>query len=144
MGLFSSKETKLLDAAFLADIGEVRELIKKGANVNARDDAGHTVLMQAAACLPIGRVFAVDLVKLLLDQGADIEAKDKRGQTALFKASNFGLFDVVTLLVQKGADTGAKDNEGKTALMRLREKQGEYLPGREEAAALLGSAARPR
>ena len=59
----------------------VKYLIKNGANVNARDSNGKTVLMWAA------QNGDKNIVKLLIDKGADIYATDIHGNTA-FMCSN--------------------------------------------------------
>jgi ankyrin repeat protein len=99
----------LIEAAAKMDLGQVRNLLDKGANVNARSEQGWTALMKACASGD------VDVVKLLLDKGADVNAKDYEG-TALIKASSFGRLDVVRLLLKRGADVNATDREGRTAL----------------------------
>ena len=60
----------LLQAAREGNISQVTELIRKGADVNAKDDEyGFTSLIKAAAN---GHT---NIVKLLLDKGADINAE---------------------------------------------------------------------
>ena len=61
---------------------KVKELINKGANIEAKDNDGDTSLTSAS-----GWDYS-DVVKLLLEKGADIEAKDNRGKTALDVAIN--------------------------------------------------------
>jgi ankyrin repeat protein len=104
------QDKALMEAASQNDLLQARDLLIKGANVNARSEQGWTALMQAAAS---GRL---EIVKLLLDKGADVNAKDYEG-TALIKASSCGHFDVVSLLLKRGADVNATDREGKTASM---------------------------
>ncbi|CAB1063772.1 hypothetical protein D1BOALGB6SA_8556 [Olavius sp. associated proteobacterium Delta 1] len=54
-----------------------RNLIARGAGVNARDESGNTVLLMAV------RPHATEMVKLLVDNGTDISAKDRFGFTTL-------------------------------------------------------------
>ncbi|MBQ6566000.1 MAG: ankyrin repeat domain-containing protein, partial [Treponema sp.] len=71
-------------------------LISYGANVNIRDYAGRTPLMEAAVrdCH--------STAKVLLDNGADIWAKDNQGRTALMIAKadelGYGTFKVANLI----------------------------------------------
>jgi len=79
-------------------------LIKAGANVNAKnteDEAGDTVLIQAAA------YGDHQIVKTLIKAGANVNAKNNYGETALVLAKN-------SLVVQTLIQAGAYDN---TALM---------------------------
>ncbi len=48
-------------------------LLERGADVNAKDDAGWSALTRAA------RLGFNDVVKLLLDNGADAKTKDPKG-----------------------------------------------------------------
>ena len=90
---------------------EIKELLKKGADVNASDKYGDTALMVAAIN---GQL---DVVKCLVELGADLEAKDGAGRTALMMVANWGKLDVVKCLAECGADLEAKDMHGRTALM---------------------------
>jgi Putative peptidoglycan binding domain/Ankyrin repeats (3 copies)/Ankyrin repeats (many copies) len=114
----------------------VKEALKNGANVNARDEAGWTPLM-AAAQEGLPRVFS-----LLLKSGADVNAQSTHGETALMIAA--GCFIVrkraavvperhlpdairaeqlaapatmVHALLEARAAVNAKRNDGRTALM---------------------------
>ena len=57
--------TDLHSAAFEGDAERVRELLKKGADPNVRDEDGDTPLHDAAS------VGHVNVVRLLLEHGAD-------------------------------------------------------------------------
>ncbi len=116
-GVISKKEAERLGKQFWDDKGElksqeeIKELIKKGADVNAKGKNGQTALMVAANW---GKL---DVVKCLVEHGADLEAKDKYGNTALFGAAINGQLDVVKCLAKNGADLDVKDNFGETVLM---------------------------
>jgi ankyrin repeat protein len=72
--------------------GMVQALIRKGADVNARNSGGITALMIAAAN---GRA---DMVELLMQAGANVKAQSERGDTALSIARAKGDDQVTRLL----------------------------------------------
>jgi ankyrin repeat protein len=63
--LLSRKDQKLHIATYKGDVKRVKELLKKGANPNAKDKDGRTPLHAAAY------EGHVDVVRLLLEHGAD-------------------------------------------------------------------------
>jgi len=104
-------QTPLHTAAFRGDVeGVKQQLLERGADPNAKDNAGKTPLYLAAFR---GHV---EIVKLLLERGADPNAKNNDGWTPLHKATNEGHVEVVKLLLERGADPNAKDNAGWTPL----------------------------
>jgi len=93
-------------------VSTVRVLLNRGANVNAKDAVGKTVLMIAA------EKGIADTVRVLLDEGANVNAKDKTGATALMLATlKQDHSDKIRALLDKGADVNAKAGDGGTALM---------------------------
>jgi ankyrin repeat protein len=102
---------KLLAAIRESDAQKVKALLSSqsgGADANARDEDGSTVLMYAATYAD------ADCMKLLLEEGADPNAKSKSDVTALMLA--IGHADKVRLLLSKGAEVNAKSKQGHTAL----------------------------
>lgn len=93
-----------------------RLLLDSGADPNARDEDGFTVLMRAAVG-NYGNGDTAGVVKLLLDRGADVSAKSEGGFTALIGASGCPDAETLRLLLDKNADVNAKTAEGGTALM---------------------------
>lgn len=79
----------------------VEALLKKGADVNARNSGGVTALMIAAAN---GRA---ELVELLVRAGADVQAQSERGDTALTIARAKGNEKVIKLLDGASGHPGA-------------------------------------
>jgi ankyrin repeat protein len=100
-------------------------LLKKGGDVNAKDNVGWTPLHYAA---PHSHVA---IVKLLIEKGADINAKDNAGWTPLHAAAKNGKTEAVKLLIEKGANLETRDNFNRTALMLA------LLNGNTEAIKLL-------
>ena len=112
----------LMVAARSGNVEITRLLLAKGADVNAKNNDGETVLMRAM--LEWGRPLPPEeqkynVIPILLGHGADVNAKDKDGWTALMYAANRGYFAMVQTLLAKGADVNAKNNDGRTALMIL-------------------------
>lgn len=79
-------------------------------NVNARDNAGSTVLHVAAF------YNRVELLEPLRMAGADINAVDQHGQTPLFHACGSGHREVAQSLIDHGATVAGRDAEGRSPL----------------------------
>ena len=120
-----------------------KDLISKGADINAKNNNGNTPLHIASynGYLPIVEYLVnnradintknkndrtplhyasfeghLSVVELLINKGADKDAKDECDRTPLHIASIQGYFSVVEYLVNKGADKDAKDNCDRTPL----------------------------
>jgi ankyrin repeat protein len=106
-----SLDQQLLEAAKKRDLTGVKALLDQGADPNAKDHKGNTVLMAAALG---GRP---ELVKFLIDQGVDVAAKRPDGETVLMHAAVGGNPEIIRLLIQKGLDVNAKTSDGMTPLM---------------------------
>jgi len=104
-------EDQLINSARLGRIDEVKTLLDKGANINARDAKGQTALMWG--------INNIDILRLLIEKGVDINAYDKDGRTALTQAvfSYSGSLNIIRLLIEKGADMNVRDENGNAALM---------------------------
>ena len=68
---------ELIYAAKEGNIGLVKELIERGANVNMQDNNGWTVLIYAA------RYGHNNVVKELIEAGANVDIRSNDGLTAL-------------------------------------------------------------
>jgi ankyrin repeat protein len=104
-----------LHCAAMMDTESVKLLLDHGANVNARDGAGHTPLYKAAEHGDHA------IVELLLQRGAEVNAKNVAGDTALHRAAQYGNVSAAQALVAHGADINALTQSGKTALQYARE-----------------------
>jgi ankyrin repeat protein len=96
------------------DVQDVRNLLDRGADVDARDRHGQTALMLAAHA---GRR---DVVEALIAHGANLNTTAKYGLSALMLALIAGHTQVARLLADAGTDlslrgTGAPGFAGKTA-----------------------------
>jgi len=88
----------------------VVKALNKGANVEAKNDYGRTVLMMSAA------LGSINTVQLLIEKGANVNEQDN-GYTALHAAVANEHAEIVQLLIQKGADVmKIVKNDGKSAL----------------------------
>ena len=92
MSLFSLKRLDL-----------IKDLIKAGADVNARDENGDT---------PLHFHTNIDVLKVLIDSGADVNARNTEGCTAL----HFSNRKVMTFLISAGSDVNARTETGNTPL----------------------------
>ena len=90
--------TELYWAAYQGDLQKVRDLLAKGADINAATEIGTTALMAAA------QAGHLEVAQHLTDGGADIDAADARGNTALIAALLFGHSDIALFLIQQGAN----------------------------------------
>lgn len=101
---------ELVNAIIGKDAERVRVLIKKGADVNARDSGGFSPLDTAA------RNRIASLVEVLLDAGADPNAADADGFFPLLHAVNRNHVPTVETLAAKGADLNKVNKQGITPL----------------------------
>ena len=92
------------------NLGVLRYLLDRGADLEAKDNKGKTALHWAA------RGGHAGVASLLLERGADLEAKQNYGKTALHIAVFGGHAEVASLLLERGAELEVKDDFGKTAL----------------------------
>ncbi len=102
---------RLISAALEGRTTRVITLIKRGADVNAKEEDGWTALMHTAY------EGHTETVTALIENGADVNAKDNIGRTALRVAASEGHTETVTVLIENGADVNAKDKYGYTPLM---------------------------
>jgi ankyrin repeat protein len=100
------------DAAFLGDIGAVKQHLAAGADVNVKGGFTDETPLVLAAGEGHKKV-----VELLITNGADVNAKsDILGKTPLHFAAQFGHKKIGELYIAKGADVNAKDEDRATPL----------------------------
>ena len=125
-------------AAAEAEVDTVRQLLKGGADVHARNADQKTPLHLAVK----SRVFAwmhtpkqLDVVEQLLDAGADPNARDRWGATPLHAAledlhgNGSANLDVVKRLLLRGADPDARTVKGYRPADRPPHVRGHISPG---------------
>ena len=100
--------TPLMYAASSYGNSEESEILKAGANVNARSKRGETALMASA----VTGMADQDL----LESGADVNAANNVGMTALMLLAQRGDADEIAILLKAGADARRKDATGRTAM----------------------------
>ena len=105
--------TALIIATIKNNVPTVKALIDCGADINACDKIGKTVLMHACAS-------SHDICDLLLKKqhisSLNIHATDAQGATALHHAAQAKDVSLVKKLLKCGADINAQDQNGKTPI----------------------------
>jgi hypothetical protein len=100
----------LIEAAKDGDREIVAALIENGADVNAADEDGMTVLAWAVQ-LDDG-----EMAQFLIGKGADLEGGAEAFKAPLHVAANWGKREMAELLLSKGADIEVRDRNGWTPL----------------------------
>ena len=89
-------DERLRDAAWANNVADARRLIRRGANVNAKDET-----VQSAYLISTSEGY-LDLLRLTLRNGAKIGDKDSWNGTGLIRAAERGHHGVVGELLQAG------------------------------------------
>ena len=130
-------EAMLQSAAESNDVNKMRQLVRVGANINAKDDNGWTTLHTAAVMnstaiakylldagmkvdVPLkndGEPFTGELKKKLRTiTGKSYDHRTRVGDRSLDLAAGENAVGVAALLIEQGADINAKDRSGWTPL----------------------------
>ena len=114
--------TNLMRAAQTGNLKKVQELLKSGANPNARDDRGRTALMWDVTWTTYDVTMGgkeethQEIAELLITAGARIDARDRKGQTVLIRAADWEHGRLAETLIRRGANVNIKDINGRSAL----------------------------
>ncbi|QJT96625.1 ankyrin repeat domain-containing protein [Wolbachia endosymbiont of Diaphorina citri] len=107
---FKKKETKR-ELHYAVDAKTVRLLVKKGANVNAKDVEGYTALHLAVT------EKRLEIVRELIKSGANVNAEEYGNKcTPLHLACMIGEKEIVKELVKAGGEIEQADKFGMTAM----------------------------
>ena len=138
-------ETALIIASKAGHADAIHELIKNGADMNARDFLKATALMHAvlkqhdqcikiliqdwngvdinvpnreglSALVMVAGSGNVENIRRLIQIGADVNYVNKGGLTALMHCAHLGKKDAVSVLIEAGASVNATDLGGHTAV----------------------------
>ena len=117
-----TKDEQLLIAADAGDTVKVLNLIRLGADVDAKTWEGVTSLMYATqnGNLP--------MMKVLFRCGADPDLKPANGNTALIASILNGTPDLTEFLIRNGASVDLGDNDNVTPLMYAIKVDSFYIP----------------
>lgn len=104
---------EIINAVSEGDAARVRELAARGADVNAKDAYGWSLLAHCTAtCLWRDK----GLAETLLELGADPNEELRDGAGLLHHAASYGRDEIVGTLLDNRADINAKDSNGCTPL----------------------------
>lgn len=106
-----TRTTALEHAVRNANREMVQFLLSAGADPNARDARGQTVLMD------LDEEATADLVWDLINSGAKVNLQDKDGNTALMGLASSKNVEAIKALLDAGAGLEVKNQQGRTALM---------------------------
>ncbi len=103
----------VLHCTLLQGTAIIKQFLEMGADINALDNEGKTVLMKAIENRND------ELVRSIVSQGASLNIQNNAGQTALILAAQNGLLPLVAFLIENGADTRIQDKNEKTFVAYL-------------------------
>ena len=103
-------DSQLIAAAWKNDLRRARALIRRGANVNAKDAS-----VQSAYLIATSEGF-FELLELTLEHGADADSKDSSNGTGLIRAADRGHADIAGRLIRAGVKVDHVNNLGWAAL----------------------------
>jgi uncharacterized protein len=106
----------LIASAARGDTAQVVELLREGADIDARDLRGRTAVMAAT----YGN--HARTVEVLLEAGADVNRRDLMLDNPFLYAGAEGLLDILKLAAKAGADPGITNRYGGTALIPAAER----------------------
>ena len=111
-------DRELFRAVSAGNLNGVREALRRGADVDARDKYMQTPLFCVAEADVSERQSAkwIEIGEELLRAGADLEARDSRMRTPLMAVTLSSSLTIMRWLLEKGADVNAVDDGGLSVL----------------------------
>ncbi|MBQ9419446.1 MAG: ankyrin repeat domain-containing protein, partial [Synergistaceae bacterium] len=107
-------DEEMVEIFKIGSLEQIKRALEAGANVDAQDDFGSTMLMNA---IDEHEHPKPELIKLLLSYGADPNAKNYFGTILLRAAYNHKLgIEIFKLLIEAGADVKSADSDRTTLL----------------------------
>ena len=101
-------DADMFDAAFKGDLRALRDMVARGASVNAMGAYGQYPLHYAIAG------GSRQCVNMLLEHMASVNVQDAKGDTPLHVAARTGDIEIIRALVKRRADRSACNYSGKT------------------------------
>ena len=97
-------------ACIQGNVDTLKELIQKGADVNAVDEDSTNMLTVA--------VYEgnLEIVKVLIEHGADVNKTDDEGNSALHAVAQHAHLDIVNVLIRSNADLNALNGDNESPL----------------------------
>jgi hypothetical protein len=108
----NNRKLEIMDIIEIGDAGAVMQLVERGADVNATDNYGRSVLSRAV------ELGLTDIARLLIERDANVDAMDNYGRSVLSRAVEIRLTDIAMLLIERDANVDAMDNYGRSVLSR--------------------------
>lgn len=131
--MHSAEPKDLFQAAQNGNTQQVLKILKAGADANASDRNGWTVLHHAAAYNKKSCLEAV-----LKHPGTNVNPQDNRGRTPLHRAAMWGNVATVEVLLESGADATVRNAWGAVPLQdALRQLTVEFNPAKDSLDALV-------
>jgi ankyrin repeat protein len=98
----------------------VELLLEAGADVNARDARGSSVLIRALENRPL---INYGIVRSLIERGADVKTKSSKEMTPLMHAAMIDDPGCAAMMLSAGGEVNARDTVGWTALMHANRRK---------------------
>jgi uncharacterized protein len=108
----------LLNAVTAKDVdaAQIQALLSRGADIDARDEAGRTALLIAT------HGNRIEVARVLIEAGADVNAKDRINDSPYLYAGARGHLEILMMTLAHGADLKSTNRYGGTALLPAAER----------------------
>ena len=112
----SDMKSEIINVVKSNDYNKTKELLEKGADINAKDERDRTLLMIAVYNNNY------EISKLLIEKGADINEQDDMKNNPFLYSGAEGQLDILKLLAKAGADTKITNRYGGVAVIPASER----------------------